>query len=513
MSEILLKPDGLLDRYLRCRTKIQLYGGGFGNGKTTAVVAKVLQLAQDYPGMNCLMARSTYPKLNDTLRREFLKWAPKGWIKNFPLSVNSDTTCKLQNGTEFPFRYIAQQGKSEESSTSNLLSATYDCVVVDQLEDPEITYKDFLDLIGRLRGSTVYRGNDPSMPRHGPRWMLLTCNPTRNWVYHQLVKPYHMYMATGVASPELLCIRDSHTHEPVLDSRGRPELLIEVVEGSTYENRHVLPADFISLMESTYTGQMKDRFLKGLWASYEGLVYPQFDETVHMHPRQQLSRYLDRLIHDGYDIEWAEGYDFGKASPSCYLAGFVDPCGNLCIVDGFHKAEFHLEDQWAEIKRLRLRWGIPNDNHIDADPDIFRRGKGMKHDETIANLFWSDGALLVRRASNEQMAGITKVTGYLNPRVGWTDPVTTQSPAPSIYFASELPFVAAEFASYFWRKHAITGARVDQPQDGNDHSLDTIKYMLTRRPDASKLKPQYDKPMPAYMFWQEPPDEDRNRQA
>jgi hypothetical protein len=482
----------------------------FGNGKTTAAVAKALQLAQAYPGFNCLMARSTYPKLNDTLRKEFLKWCPKSAIKSFPLSVNSDTTCKFHNGSEFPFRYIAQQGKSEESSTSNLLSATYDCVVVDQLEDPEITFKDFLDLIGRLRGSTVYRGDDPTMPRHGPRWMLLTCNPTRNWVYHQLVKPYHYYKTTGLITDELLCLRDESTNTPKLDADGKPRLLIDIVEGSTYENKHVLPADFISLMESTYRGQMKDRFLKGEWAAYEGLVFPQFDETLHMLTRHQLRRYLDSLLDEGYEIEWAEGYDFGKAAPSCYLASFIDPHGNIIVVDGFYQAELQIEEQWERIRRIRMHWGIPHDNHIDADPDIFRRGKGMKHDETIANLFWSDGGILVRRASNDVIAGITKVSSYLNPRVEWKSPFTLTTPAPSMYFAAELAFVATEMASYFWKKHTVTGARIDEPQGGNDHAMDTIKYMLTRRPEASKLRPVYTKPVPAYMFWQEAPDGDKN---
>jgi hypothetical protein len=47
-------------------------GGGFGNGKTTAGVVKALELAKDYPGSNGLIARSTFPKLNDTIRKEFL---------------------------------------------------------------------------------------------------------------------------------------------------------------------------------------------------------------------------------------------------------------------------------------------------------------------------------------------------------------------------------------------------------------------------------------------------------
>jgi hypothetical protein len=61
--------------FFRSRAKIQFMGGGYGNGKTTAsVVLKALVFARDYPGSSGLIARATYPKLNDTIRKEFLKW-------------------------------------------------------------------------------------------------------------------------------------------------------------------------------------------------------------------------------------------------------------------------------------------------------------------------------------------------------------------------------------------------------------------------------------------------------
>jgi hypothetical protein len=515
MPEFKLLRGGLQDKFLASRTKIQIFGGGFGNGKTTAAVMKALQLCQDYPGMNCLMARSTYPKLNDTLRKEFLQWCPKSWIKSFPMSVNANNLCTLTNGSQFPFRYIAQQGKTEESTTSNLLSATYDLIVVDQAEDPEITYKDFLDLLGRLRGNTVYRGNDPTMPRTGPRWMLLTVNPTRNWIYTEIVEPYFQYVGKGEKgdadyqpggkiTDKLLCIRDEN-NQPVLVN-DKPQLLIELVEGSTYDNRHNLAADFIQTQESIYRGQMRDRYLLGKWAAYEGLVYPQFDEQMHMIEPKWMKGYLEKLLNEGYDIEWLEGYDYGIASPSCYLNSFVDPHGNVFVVDGYYRREFKLEDdngQWATIKQIRAKWNTDEDNTIDADPDIFRRGKGKTANTTVADLFWSDGSLNVRRAANDIIHGITKVSSYLNPRPRWTNPITLEYPAPSIYFSLDLRFVATEMAGYFWKKNSTTGEREDEPQDANDHSLDTIKYMLTTRPDASKLRPSAVRKVPAYMLWTE----------
>ena len=69
MSTYKIHTGSLNGRYLKGRKKIQLFGGGFANGKTAAICIKCLQLAKDYPGANILMARSTYPKLNDTLRK------------------------------------------------------------------------------------------------------------------------------------------------------------------------------------------------------------------------------------------------------------------------------------------------------------------------------------------------------------------------------------------------------------------------------------------------------------
>ena len=147
-----LLENSLNDKFFQSRAKIQFFGGGYGNGKTSAMVVKaLLKVAKDYPGCNILMARSTYPKLNDTMRKTFLEFCPPEWIKSFPLSKNSDNTCTFVNGTTINFRYIAQRKTTDDgSSTSNLLSATYDLIVVDQLEDPEIIHKDFKDLMGPL---------------------------------------------------------------------------------------------------------------------------------------------------------------------------------------------------------------------------------------------------------------------------------------------------------------------------------------------------------------------------
>lgn len=468
-------------RFLQSRAKVQIYGGGFANGKTAASCIKALQLARDYPGSNGLIARATYPKLNDTIRKEFLKWCPAHWIKSFPMSQNASNTCTLKNGTEINFRYIAQQGKaSSEATTSNLLSANYDWIVVDQMEDPEITEKDFDDLHGRLRGMTPYVGDDDEMPRTGPRWFIITTNPTRNWVYRKLVKPVHIYEKTRVVTPELLF--DEVNKKPI----------IELYEGSTYENKSNLPEDFIRTLEITYRGQMRERFLHGRWGAYEGLVYPAYDEDVHKVSHKSVIAYLNRLRRDGFKPEWLEGYDHGYAVPSCYLLGFVDPIGNVIIADGFYAAEQTIEKSTDEIKRIRREItgdGSYFDNVILADPILFARGGGDRKTVgiTVAELFYNNGfGVTMARGNNNIINGITKVRGYIELIEYHRNPFTSMYGAPYLYFSDRLQFVADEFGDYCWKRNT-EGATVEQPVDKNDHAMDTIKYMLSHRPNVAKM--------------------------
>lgn len=502
MAEYRLIKDSVQDQFGALRTKVQIFGGGFGNGKTAAaVVQKVLKIAKEYPGANILVARSTYPKLNDTIRKEFLKWCPPKWIKSFPLSKNSDNTCHMTNGTMINFRYIAQQGKGAnegEATTSNLLSATYDLIVVDQLEDPEIVEKDFDDLLGRLRGNAKYIGNDPSMPTTGPRWLVACVNPTRNWVYRRLIAPLLKYQQTAIIDKELLVKRhkrdSANADEPILDADGKPELLISLVEGSTYTNAHNLGSDFIETLESAYRGQMRDRFLYGEWAAYEGLVYPEFSELSHCYTQAEMYEQLIAMDNQGYDAQFIESYDYGMVSPSCYLLAFTDKWNNVYICDGFYKPEqeMHIDVQQERIHELRSEWGAPEDGSVLADPSVFRKSKGGRTTgaKTVAELFnEGDHAVKMRRAENEILSGITKVGTYLSIKPTHRNPFTKQMGGSHLYIATELQFLVNEFTGYYWKQNPA-GQRIDEPVDKNDHSMDALKYLLSKRPTLAVRRPK-----------------------
>lgn len=490
------KEGSLQHQFLTSRAKIRIFGGGFGNGKTTALCVLAIQIATDYPGANILLARSTYVKLEGTLKKEFLKWLPS---KAIAQRSEKHNRIVLTNGTTVNFMYVAQQGKSSEdgSTSSNLLSANFDFVGIDQVEDPEIMEKDYYDLLGRLRGNAAYSplgDRDPSMPETGPRWMVLTANPKRNWVYHRLVYPLYTYKQTGIVLPEL-------DHE-VVDEQIKP--VVELFEGSTYTNADNLPADFIKTLESTYKGQMRERFLLGKWEAYEGLVYPMFDPLTHVVHEEAVLQYKTNLTRKGVRLQWIEGYDHGIAVPSCYLLGFVDLDGNLLLVDGFYESGMTLETAAMNIKRIRSQWGCQSDHMILADPAIFRRTTGSVNrvGVSVAGLFNELGIYCVP-GNNEKINGIVKVQSHLATTKTRPHVLDNTREGSHLYFSTRVKFVIKEIENYFWRTDPQSGERDDKPIDRNDHAMDTLRYMLTERPNfASTVVPHPDTP-PAWMLWNE----------
>ena len=510
MAEYRIVRDSLADRFMRSRAKVRVYAGGFANGKTAASCILAIQLAKAYPGSNGLIARATLRKTNDTIRKEFRKWLPSAWIKTFPMPEHDASTCVLKNGSMINFRFIAQQGKTSESTSSNQLSATFDWIVIDQVEDPEIIEKDFDDLVGRLRGSTKYKGDDPTMPRTGPRWIVLTANPTANWFYQKLIRPCHLFASKGIVHEDLLIVRDADG-KPILGDDGRVQPIIEIFEGSTYENKQNLPSDFIQLLESRYTGQMRDRFLRGEWVAYEGLVYDAYNTRTHSVPHALMMDKLHELQQTTRRLTFVEGLDYGISKPSAYMLGFVDLVGNIHWFHEMNQAEMAPASIIGHITQTRLLHNVPDTNKIYADPALWKgtAGRGKEVRIVVADEFANH--FNIRPSNNELTPGITKVRQYLATQPTHRHAYTNEHGGPFMYFSDALDKTEAEIVAYYWAKDKF-GDSTDKPIERNDHSLDAIRYAVVTRPEVSELDMDLVNRTPRWLRgWQEEVDSDRHR--
>jgi len=220
--------------FFESRNEINGYTGGYGNGKTAAMCIRAITVASQYEGARCLVGRATRPKLEDSTKKELLRWIPEHWIDKWPSERRNDLLLK-HTGSTIEFRHVRQEGKGKGEEQSNLLSATYDYVGIDQFDDPEFTYKDFEDLFGRLRGTARYIGDDPTMPRVGPQFLDFTANPTRNWLFREVVGPYFLFKEKGFITQKLLY--DKETKKCIITVFNAPTRANKRNTGERYERR------------------------------------------------------------------------------------------------------------------------------------------------------------------------------------------------------------------------------------------------------------------------------------
>jgi hypothetical protein len=68
-----------------------------------------------------------------------------------------------------------------------------------------------------------------------------------------------------------------------------------------------------------------------------------------------------------------------------------------------------------------------------------------------------------------------------------------------IFVSDKLDFIPDEMSSYMWKRDPHDVPK-DEPVDENDHSLDTIKYMLSDRPDVGEILTT-EETVPEFLKW------------
>lgn len=199
-------------RFMNSDKKYVLYSGGYGSGKSLALILKAWELCEDNPGNYILMGRKTYIELRDALMKDFFNTVPAERIYEFKKSENR---VVFTNGSEIIFRHLDVIAESEIRSL-NLGGA-----FIDQAED--ISQEVFLGLKGRLRRDCV-KDND--------RRIYMSCNPALTWLFEEF--------------------------------KRNPKPEYDLIESSTLDNEKNLPKEYVVDLLN-YPESYKQQFVYGVW--------------------------------------------------------------------------------------------------------------------------------------------------------------------------------------------------------------------------------------------------------
>jgi phage terminase large subunit len=420
-----------------------MFSGAFGCGKSYGLCLKVFDLAWRYSGNRVGLFRSTLKSLRATTLRTLLDGdgalppaIPPGVVA---AHNKNEQIIKLKNGSEIVYGGLQSSTRSRTWFNSLNLGAA----AVDQAE--ELSFDEWRLLQGRLRLKLPY------LPHHQ---IFGACNPRHpgHWIYQRFF----------IEKPAIAAL----------------------IKSNTFDNPF-LPPDYVARLE-TFTGPFYRRFVLGEWVGLEGLVYDNFDPTVHLVEPFPVPANWQR---------W-RAIDFGYQNPFVCLwavevgadnAGEL-PEGSLVVYREIYMSHRRVTLHGSQISDLSagesyrtsyadhdaggraelVEFGINTQaavKEIETGIQTVRRWlgnePGLDGQTVIPRLYFFRGALVERDA---------RLT---------LDPVTGDKVHAPVCTADEFSF-------YRWPQGSDGRAKKEQPVKVHDHGMDALRYLLAsmERPPA-----------------------------
>lgn len=408
----------------RCKKRNRWVFGGNRSGKTECGAVEAIWMARgihpyrrnrkDVFGWVVSLSQQVQ---RDVAQSKILHYLPKNWIADIVmLSGRKDSPAsgiidqiKLKN----VFGGISTIGfKSCDQGREKFQGASLDFVWFDE-EPPRDIYEECLMRV---------------MDRKGDIFGTMTPLKGRTFVYNEIY----------------------------LNARRNPEVWYEFMN---WEDNPFLSASEVKLLEGALDQSSLDSRKYGRFSEGYGLVYPEFDESVHVvkpfsvPPEWQENVSIDPGLHNPLSAHW-------------YC---VDWDGNIYVVAEHYEKGRDIDFHAAAIDEIsrRLGWKRDGSGRISALIDSAAGQRTLASSKSVSELFYERGIAVNPNVDKDVFSGISRVKSYLARGNG----------QPDIYIFDCCENMIAEFKSYSW------GAG-DRPIKAGDHAMDELRYFVMSRPHA-----------------------------
>lgn len=263
--------------------------GGYGSGKTLAVLLAVKTMCEKYPNLKCTIIRETYTQLDDTIIAD---WNDLFQGVGYRYSVQNKT-AKFDNGSVVRFRAFDQPEK--------ILGGNLDVIVISQAE--QIPKDLFDEIFGRQRGKSTL----------SKKILITEGNPSDCWA------------------------KERYIDNPLPAN-------IHYTQVSTLDNKKFLDKyspNFIPNLIQNLTEKKLKGALYGEWGSHDLQVFQNFNAELNV---------IDPFMPEDH-MRGAIGGDYGYRNPTALVWGAMDYDGNIIIYDEFYAAEQSTDEIAINSKR------------------------------------------------------------------------------------------------------------------------------------------------------------------
>ena len=244
-------------------------------------------------------------------------------------------------------------------------------------------------------------------------------------------------------------------NEIFLNRRGDSEIWYEFMEwaDNPYLDKSEIEALEKSLDERTLQARRYGRFA----TAAEGLVYPEFDENIHV------------IEPFAIPADWQDmiSIDPGLNNPLSAHWYAVDFDDNVYVVYEHYVAGKDVDFHAEVIKNIcaKIGWKTDGRGRVRALIDSAAKQRTLSGVKSVVELFYERGILVNPDVEKDLFSGIARVKSYLNQKNG----------LPNLYIFNTCPHLISELKGYYW-------GNGDVPRKVDDHSLDEMRYYLMSRP-------------------------------
>ena len=242
-----------------------------------------------------------------------------------------------------------------------------------------------------------------------------------------------------------------------LNCNDDPEVWCEYME---WKDNPYLDKNEVKAMETVIpkSEQLSRRF--GKFSSGEGLVYPEFDQNVHLIKPFDVPK------------EWYANIsiDPGLANPtSCHFYA-VDYDGVIYVIDEHFEAGQNVDYHVRKIFEIadRLGWHKDAKGRLHALIDSAANQRTLAAEKSVSELFCEKGILVNTDVNKDLYSGIQRIKSLFEQR------------PPRIYIFSNCVNLIREIKSYWWGKG-------DRPKKTDDHALDELRYFVMTQPKSAPV--------------------------
>ncbi len=242
--------------------------------------------------------------------------------------------------------------------------------------------------------------------------------------------------------------------EIYMNGRQDPEVWYEFMEWA--DNPFLDKKEIARLGAALGERELESRRF-GRFCVEEGLVYPEFDERVHV------------ISPFSVPFEWQDtiSIDPGLNNPLSAHWYCTDFDGNVYIVAEHYEAKRDIDYHAAKIREIseRIGWHTDGKGRLAALIDSAANQRTLASVKSVAELFYERGILVNANVNKDLFAGIARVKSYLIGEGG----------KPKLYIFSGCVHLIREMKGYFWGEG-------DVPKKRDDHAMDELRYYLMTKP-------------------------------